>query len=91
MRVVLHGETITCDCGAALETVPMEGSERSRFAFEITHKRDGRPIKDLESKGAVLGVLELGWCDNCQHHAAIMDTIDDPQEWAALPKWHKRH
>jgi hypothetical protein len=83
-------EIITCPvCNAPLEIAPMEGFPRSRFAYEITHKKDGTPIKNLETEGAFLGTVELGWCPTCQEHITVLDDLcEQPQEWAKLPKWN---
>ena len=85
----------TCKCGHELETVPVvENSvkrERAQFAFALTHKKDGTPIKHLATKGAFLGIMELGWCEVCQHHSLVLDSTDDKEFWASLPKWEQAH
>jgi hypothetical protein len=86
-------EIATCTCGHELQTVEMidKGvAQRSRFAFAMTHKKDGTPIRHLATKGAFLGVMELGWCEICQHHVAVLDSTEDKKYWASLPKWEKR-
>lgn len=87
-------EVAKCDCGEGLDAQEMDDGagkllERSRFAFAMTHKRDGTPIRDLETKGAVLMILELGWCPACQKHCVVIDSTDDREYWASLPKWEK--
>lgn len=89
-------EEVTCEkCGGELFPCPMElkngvVTERSIFAYAITHKKDGTPIKDLDTKGAFLGILELGWCGRCEKHSIILDSMDDdPKGWAKLPKWER--
>lgn len=89
-------EIAKCKCGAELQAQSVSddsGSkvirERAQFAYALTHKKNGAPIRDLETKGPMLGIIELGWCDVCQHHCAILDSTDDKEYWASLPKWHK--
>lgn len=88
-QLICHDEVMTCKCGAVLHEVPTTTRPRSRFAFEITHKRDGTPIKDLATKGAHLGVVELGWCEVCEDYCAVIDSEDDPKVWSELPKLHQ--
>lgn len=79
MSVILHGETIQCSCSGELEFVPMEGSSvGARFAFDITHKRNGEPIKNLETKGPFLGVIIVVKCTSCKEYSTVFDTVDDP-------------
>ena len=86
-------EVATCGCGAELETCPVADKgvtrERAQFAFAMTHRRDGTPIRHLDTKGAMLSILELGWCGVCEKHVVVLDSTDDKEYWASLPKWEK--
>lgn len=78
------------DCAGPLAMVPCESDTRCRFAFSMTHRRDGTPIKHLDTKGAFLGIIELGWCASCEKHTAVLDSTDDAAYWNSLPKWETR-
>lgn len=65
----------------------MKDSERSRFRFEMTHHKDGTPIKDLETKGPFLGIVELGRCSRCGQYQVVIDCADNPEEWVKLAPW----
>jgi hypothetical protein len=89
--VTSHGEVGTCHkCDGPLDTVPMGTSDRSMFSFAMTHRKDGTPIKHLDTEGPFLGTLELGWCPTCEEYTAILDSMcDQPEEWKKLPKWEQ--
>ena len=93
MSVVRHGEEIRCDkCGGELDAIPIDGANgESRFAFAMTHRRDGSPIGNLNQHGAFLGTIEATQCRACECKQAVIDSLDDePEEWKKLPKWHKQ-
>jgi hypothetical protein len=80
-------------CNSNLQSVITEGHKegRTRFAFNISHKKDGTPIKDLETKGALLGVIELAYCQVCDDYEALIDCTEDQEFWSSLPKWERRN
>jgi hypothetical protein len=98
MRIVLKhkgeaDEIATCKCGAELSSVPVcehgVTRERTQFAFAMTHRKDGSPIKHLKERGAFLAVIELAWCDTCQQHMVVLDSTEDKAFWSSLPKWEQ--
>jgi hypothetical protein len=89
--IIRHSEEIRCkECGGELDALAHSENGESRFAFAVTHRRDGSVVKN-----PLYATIEAAQCRQCGRQEAVIDSLcDDGKEeaiWASLPKWHSVH
>lgn len=89
--IVRHGEEIRCrDCGGEMDAVAHSENGESRFAFAVTHRRDGSAVDP-----PFLATIETAKCRRCEQYEALVDSLTDDETeaaiWSSLPKWETQH